>query len=96
MKHNKACTWHTDTKNIEAKALEDGLVDKLIWETVKAYMASQGQVSGSIILRIKVQEQLNYFIYPKQKRKNFRLESSLFQHGFLLGMKNRCCLRTSV
>lgn len=54
-------------------------------------MASQGQVSGSIILGNKMQEQLNHFISPssdKQKeKKNFTLESSLVQHGFLFGKK---------
>lgn len=46
---------HTNTENIEAKSLEDGLVHQLIRETVKADVASQGQVSGSVILMIKLQ-----------------------------------------
>lgn len=45
----------TNTENVEAESLEDGLVDQLIGEAVKADVASQGQVSGSIILRIELQ-----------------------------------------
>lgn len=52
----------TDAKNIEAEALIDGLVDKLIWEAVKAHMAGQGQVSVSIILRIILHKQIIFKI----------------------------------
>ncbi len=43
----------TDAENIEAEALADGLVDKLIWQAVKAHMASQGQGPDSFILKQK-------------------------------------------
>lgn len=53
----------TNAKNIEAEALIDGLVDQLIWEAVKAHMASQGQVSVSIILRIISHKQIIFKIF---------------------------------
>lgn len=43
----------TDAEYIEAEALADGLVDKLIRQAVKAHMASQGQGPSSFILREK-------------------------------------------
>lgn len=51
----------TDAENVEAEALADGLVDKLIREAVKAHMASQGQGSVSIILRKKSHMHKDHF-----------------------------------
>ena len=47
----RVSVWQrTNAEYIEAEALADGLVDKLIWEAVEAHMASQGQGPGSFIL----------------------------------------------
>lgn len=51
----------TDAEDIEAEALADGLVDKLIREAVKAHMASQGQGSDTIILRKKLHIHTDHF-----------------------------------
>lgn len=51
----------TDAEDIEAEALADGLVDKLIREAVKAHMASQGQGSDAIILRKKLHIHTDHF-----------------------------------
>lgn len=49
------CAWQrTDAENIEAEALADRLVDKLVWEAVKAHMASQAQGPDCFLLKKKL------------------------------------------
>lgn len=40
----------TDAEDVEAESLADGLVNKLIWEAIKAHVARKRQGSESIIL----------------------------------------------
>lgn len=40
----------TNAEDIEAEALADGLVDKLVWEAIEAHMACQRQGPNSVVL----------------------------------------------
>lgn len=47
------CGWMskiTNAEDIEAEALADGLVDKLVWEAIEAHVARQVQGPHSIVL----------------------------------------------
>lgn len=50
----------TNAEDIEAEALADGLVDKLIWKAIKADMACQRQWPDSFILRKKPHKQTDH------------------------------------
>lgn len=81
------CVWQrTDAENIEAEALADGLVDKLIREAVKAHMACQVQGPDSFILRNKWYRETDHSqdaadIFYSNKKNDAPREMWLFQQA---------------